>query len=153
VMRGAEVLIHSSSEVSSPELTQKNIAKMARALENLAYLVSANSAGIEGIAIPFASVDGGSKIVDYTGRVLVEAGQGESMAAYAEIDLAALRRYRRRPGMNNLLSRQRFELYASSYASTSFYPPNTLLSGNPERRHFLRMQQETIDRLAQMGVI
>jgi predicted amidohydrolase len=153
VMRGAEVLIHSSSEVSSPELTQKNIAKMARALENLAYLVSANSAGIEGIAIPFASVDGGSKIVDYTGRVLVEAGQGESMAAYAEIDLAALRRYRRRPGMNNLLSRQRFELYARSYASASFYPPNTLLSGSPERRHFLRTQQETIDRLAQMGVI
>jgi hypothetical protein len=55
--------------------------------------------------------------------------------------------------MNNLLSRQRFELYARSYASTSFYPPNTLLSSSPERRHFLRTQQETIDRLVQMGVI
>lgn len=153
VMRGAEIFLHSSSEASSPELTPKHIAKRARALENLAYVVSANSAGIHGIPIPAASVEGSSQIIDYTGRVLVEAGQGESMAAYAEIDLAALRRYRRRPGMNNLLSRQRFELYASSYAAASFYPPNTLLAGGAERQHFLRVQQETIERLAQKGVI
>lgn len=153
VMRGAEVFLHSSSEVSSSELTPKHIAKRARALENLAYVVSANSAGISGIPIPAASVEGSSQIIDYTGRVLVEAGQGESMAAHAEIDLAALRRYRRRPGMNNLLSRQRFELYAGSYATTSFYPPNTLLAGSAERQHFLRVQQETIERLAQKGVI
>ncbi|ABU59555.1 Nitrilase/cyanide hydratase and apolipoprotein N-acyltransferase [Roseiflexus castenholzii DSM 13941] len=152
-MRGAEVFLHSSSEVSSPELTPKHIAKRARALENLAYVISANSAGISGIPIPAASVEGGSQIVDYTGRVLVEAGQGESMAAHAEIDLAALRRYRRRPGMNNLLSRQRFDLYASSYATAGFYPPNTLLTGVAERQHFLRVQQETIERLAQKGII
>ncbi|MFQ3633446.1 nitrilase-related carbon-nitrogen hydrolase [Roseiflexus sp.] len=153
VMRGAEVLLHSSSEVSSPDLTPKNIAKRARALENLVYLVSANSAGIEGIAIPEASVDGNSQIVDYLGQVLVAAGAGESMVAHAEIDLAALRRYRRRPGMNNLLARQRFELYAHSYAHTSFYPPNTFLNGSVERQHILRTQQETIDRLVQKGLI
>ena len=63
---------------------------------------------------------------DHRGLVLAKAGQGESMAANAEIDLAALRRARRTPEMGNLLPRQRFELYASSYARTSVYPPNTV---------------------------
>jgi predicted amidohydrolase len=153
VMRGAEVLLHSSSEIASPAPTPKGIAKLARAIENMAYVISANSAGIAGIAIPFASTDGGSQIVDYQGRILAAAGQGESIVAHAEIDLAALRRYRRRPGMNNLLTRQRFEAYAESYCQHSFYPPDTLLDASPDRQHFIRTQQETIERLAKLGVI
>ena len=51
-MRGAEVLLHPSSEASSPRPMPKEIAKVARAIENMAYVVSANSAGIGGIAIP-----------------------------------------------------------------------------------------------------
>ena len=46
MMRGAEIFLHSSNEVSSPMPTQKNIAKLARATENMAYVVSANSAGM-----------------------------------------------------------------------------------------------------------
>jgi predicted amidohydrolase len=152
-MRGAEIFLHSSSEVGSPLLTQKNIAKLARAVENLAYVVSSNSAGIGGTDIPFASTDGGSKVVDYRGLVLCEANTGESMTANAEIDLNALRHYRGRPGMSNILSRQRFELYAESYKQHSFYPPNTLLHNAPERAHFVRTQQETIQRLQQTDVI
>jgi predicted amidohydrolase len=156
-MRGAEIFLHSSSEVGSPLLTQKNVAKLARAIENLAYMVSSNSAGIGGTDVPFASTDGGSKVVDYRGLVLAEASTGESMVANAEIDLHALRHYRKRPGMSNMLSRQRFELYAESYARHSFYPPNTLLATNtaqpPERTHFIRIQQETIERLAQINVL
>ncbi|MHC5732872.1 MAG: nitrilase-related carbon-nitrogen hydrolase, partial [Nostoc sp.] len=93
------------------------------------YVVSANTAGIANIAIPIASADGGSKIIDHRGIVLAETGAGESMAAFAEIDLVALRRDRRRPGLNNLLSRQRFELYAESYRQSHFYPANTMLEG------------------------
>ena len=115
-MRGAEILIHPTSEMGSPALTPKDVAKRARAIENMAYVVSANSAGIRGTPIPAASTDGMSKIIDPTGLVLAEAGPGETMAATAEIDLEALRRLRRRPGMANLLSRQRFELFAESYA-------------------------------------
>jgi predicted amidohydrolase len=152
-MRGAEIIVHSSSEVGSPQLTPKGIAKMARAIENLVYVISANSAGIEGIPIPGGSADGGSKIVDYRGLVLAEAGPGESIVANAEIDLAALRRYRRRPGMDNLLSRQRFELYAESYRRFHFYPTNTLLDKAVDRSHFIQTQKETIERLAKLGVI
>jgi predicted amidohydrolase len=152
-MRGAEIFLHSTSEVSGNTLTPKNAAKISRAVENIAYVISANSAGIVNIPIPTASTDGGSKIVDYRGLILAETNSGESMAAFAEIDLAALRRYRRRPGLNNLLSRQRLELYADSYRQSHFYPANTMLEGEVDRKHFIQTQRETIERLARLGII
>ncbi len=152
-MRGAEIFLHSTSEVYSKERAPKEAAKICRAVENMAYVVSANSAGIANTAIPSASTDGGSKIVDYRGLILAETASGESMAAFAEIDLAALRRYRRRPGLNNLLSRQRLELYAQSYSQSHFYPANSMLDKEVDRKHFIQTQQETIERLAKLGVI
>jgi predicted amidohydrolase len=143
-MRGAEIICHSSSEVGSNLLTQKNIAKLARAIESMAYVVSANSAGMDGIPIPFASTDGASKVVDYKGLILAEAGYGESMVGNGDIDLLALRYFRNRPAMGNLLARQRFELYAQSYQNHSFYPPNTLLNKSANRQHFLDTQSEVI---------
>lgn len=152
-MRGAEIFLHSSSEVGSPLLTQKNVAKLARAIENMSYVVSANSAGIANTDIPFASTDGGSKIVDYRGLVLSEASTGESMVASATLDLTALRHERHRAGMPNILARQRFELFAESYAKHSFYPANTLLSGIPDRSHFIATQKATIERLKKAGIV
>lgn len=151
-MRGAEIFLHSTSEVYAAR-APKEAAKMTRAVENMAYVISANTAGIANSPIPAASVDGGSKILDYRGLVLAETGAGESMAAFAEIDLAALRQYRRRPGLNNLLSRQRFELYADSYRQSHFYPANTMLEKEVDRKHFIQTQQATIERLAKLGVI
>ncbi|MBT8447986.1 MAG: nitrilase [Gammaproteobacteria bacterium] len=157
-LRGAELFVHSTSEIGSPELTSKDIAKRARALENLAFVVSANSAGIDGIAIPRASTDGMSKLVDFRGRVMAEAGYGESMVAQGEIDIEALRRYRRRPGMGNMLSRQRLELFAGVYGGAPVYPANSLLDEGgghrvPDRGHFGAMQCAAIQRLIDSGVI
>ncbi len=146
-MRGAEVLLHSTSEIGSPLMTQKNIAKQARAIENMAYVVSANSAGIIGSSLPSGTTDGSSKVVDPRGIVLAEAAYGESIVANADIDLAALREFRQRPAIGNLLARQRVELYAESYARHSVYPPGTLLSQPAERAHFMRTQQEVIKKL------
>lgn len=156
-LRGAEVFLHSSSEVASNELTPKNVAKRARALENLAYVVSANSAGLEGSPILAQSVDFGSKVIDFRGRVLAEAGYGESIAACAEIDLAALRRYRRRPGMGNLLARQPTGLYARAYGEVDVHPEGGLLEEGalhiPERGWFVERQRRVIERLAKDGII
>ncbi|QLE57838.1 nitrilase-related carbon-nitrogen hydrolase [Nostoc sp. TCL26-01] len=151
-MRGAEIFLHSTSEVYNKTLTPKDAAKITRAVENMVYVVSANTAGLANSPIPIASVDGGSKIIDHRGIVLAETGAGESMAAFAEIDLVALRRDRQRPGLNNLLSRQRFELYAQSY-SQSIYPANTMLDKEINRQHFIQTQQATIERLSQLGII
>lgn len=157
-LRGAEVFIHSSSEVSSPLATPKNIAKQARAIENLAYVVSANSASIEGIAIPASSTASGSKVIDFRGLVLAEAGYGESMVAYGEIDVAALRRYRRRPGMPNMLSRQPTALWAEAYGDVPVQPRNSLLDDRgavltPDPAWYAARQRRVIEGLADKGVI
>ena len=152
-MRGAEVFVHSTSEVYGEGDTPKEVAKRARALENMAYVVSANSAGLEDTPIPKASVDGASKVVDYRGLVLARAGTGESMAAHAVLDLEALRRHRRRPGMGNQLARQRFEVYAGSYAGHSHHPPNTLADGEAHRDRLRQVHEETLRRLTDAGVL
>lgn len=153
VMRGAEVFLHPTSETGSPDVTPKDVAKRARAIENLAYVVSANTAGIEGSPIPEQSADGGSQIVDHEGRVLVRAGQGESMVANCEIDIGALRRARRRPGMANLLSRNRFDLYAQSYASTDIHSANGFNDVPiPDRSYFISKQKQIIDSLIERGL-
>jgi predicted amidohydrolase len=152
-MCGAEIICHNTSEVFGSDRQPKNAAKICRAVENLVYVVSSNSAGITDCAIPESSTDGGSKIVDYRGIVLSETAQGESMAAFAEIDLDALRRFRRRPGLMNITSRQRFELYAESYAKNSFYPPNILLENKAERVHFVETQRGVIEKLEKDEII
>ena len=66
------------------------------------------------------------------------------MVANGDIDLLALRYFRNRPAMGNLLARQRFELYAESYQKHSFYPSNTLMEKDATRQHFLETQIEVI---------
>ncbi|KRG63733.1 nitrilase [Stenotrophomonas humi] len=155
-LRGAEVILHSTSEVGSPELTPKDIAKRARAIENMAYVVSANTAGISGVDIPLGSADGMSKIVDEQGRVLAAAGAGESMAAYADLDITGLRRRRLRPGMGNFLSRLPQGAINAGLASTAL-KPNALLEGDtvkiPQRADFAARQKATLDALLSAGVL
>ncbi len=155
-LRGAEVFLHSTSEVGSPELTPKDIGKRSRAIENMAYVVSANTAGISGVDIPLGSADGMSKIVDDQGRVLAAAGAGESMSAYADLDIASLRRRRLRPGMGNFLSRLPQAAINAGLASTAL-KPNALLDGDtvkiPQRADFAARQKATIDALLSAGVL
>jgi predicted amidohydrolase len=158
VMRGAEVFIHPTSEVGSPLLTTKEIARRARAAENLAYVISANSASLENIAIPANSSTGMSKIIDYKGDVLAEAAPGgESMVATATLDLEALRAARRKTGLTNMLVRQPFQVYAEQYARTIFHPKNLLLADGraraPEKGESTRWQLADIDRLSKNGII
>ena len=157
-MRGAEVFVHSSSEFASPAQTRKDAAKICRAAENIAYVISANTGGIRDTDLPPDSSNGGSRIIDYRGKIMRVSGPGESSGASAEIDLAALRRERRKTGLNNPLIRQRFEAYSASYAATTFQPANSLLKKDgslrvPERKHFEETQRQVIARLAKKGII
>lgn len=156
-LRGAEIFVHSSSEIGSPMATPKMIAKRARAFENLAYVISANTAGIVNTALPAASADGNSMIVDWRGNVLAESNSGETFTAFAEIDLAALRAARRKAGMTNALARQRNALFAATYAADTHQQANSLIDGDvvkvPDRDHFVRTNEATIARLARNGLI
>ena len=158
-LRGAEVFCHSSSEIGSPLATHKDIAKQARAFENLAYVVSANTAGISGTTMPLASADGNSQVVDWKGRIVAQSGDGETFTAFAAIDLAALRAARRTPAMTNYLARQRPALFAQGYAAAAepFQGPDGMMDGGkptvPDRDYFQRAQGAVIERLAKAGVI
>lgn len=152
-LRGAEVFVHSSSEIGSPMPTHKALARRARALENLAYVVSANTAGIAGTTMPLASADGNSAVVDWRGAVQAEANSGETFTAFADIDIHALRAARRKPGMTNYLARQRTELFAAAYAGATHQRADSLAAVAPDRDHFRRVHDATIDRLAREGLI
>ena len=54
--------------------------------------------------------------------------------------------------MENYLSRQRMELFASTYAA-SVYPANSLAQKKPERSHYLETQRRVIQKLANDDII
>ncbi|MEM7688851.1 MAG: nitrilase-related carbon-nitrogen hydrolase [Pseudomonadota bacterium] len=157
-LRGAEIFCHSSSEVGSPIATNKDIAKQARAFENLAYVVSANTAGIAGTAMPLSSAEGNSQVVDWKGRVVAQSGDGETFTAFSTVDLSALREARRTPAMTNYLARQRPALFAQAYAAAAdtFEQEDMVTDGRPaipERDYFRRRQADLIERLVKAGII
>ena len=156
-IRGAEVFLHNTSEAYTVTMPQKKIARLARAMENLAYVVSANTAGSSGIEVGVDSPNGGSDIIDYYGNVVVAAGQGETMTANARLDVGDVRRYRRRPGMSNLLARQALDLYAESFAQADIRRRNGLLKGGkvvvPDRSYFVERQRDVLGRMAERGLV
>ena len=133
------------------------IAKRARAFENMAYVISANTAGILDTGIPVGGPDGNSMVVDWKGNVLSESNSGETFTAFADVDIAALRAARRKPGMTNMLARQRNALFAAAYGTDSHQQANGLIDGGavkvPDRDYFVRTMEVTIERLAKDGLI
>ena len=143
--RGAEVILHPTSEAASTVMTYKNVAKLARAQENQCYVISANSAGITGTSLAPYSTDARSQIVDDRGIILCEIPGGESITACADIDIAALRYRRTRNGMDNMLARQPMELYAKAFAKLDMHPSGTLGDGtNPPAKDFYKTRQDAV---------
>ena len=127
MMRGAEVILHPTSDHGSSDTMAWESAKRVRAAENMVYFVSANAGRIIGEP-PNDTHAGNSKIIDYQGQLMVQSGVfGESTTASAVIDMDALRRARCTPtgpfGVNRL-ARLRSEAYAMLYTEAAFYPVN-----------------------------
>jgi predicted amidohydrolase len=158
-MRGAEVILHPTSEPGSAELTIKEVCRRARAIENQVFVVASNTATIDDIPIPAYTCSAMSKIVDYNGHVLAEAAQGgEAFNSNAVIDIGALRRTRRRTAMSNVMSRQPFDIYADSYRNARYHLGNYLLKDGkviepPDRETFRRRQAGNIERLVKAGLL
>ena len=154
--RGAEVILHSSSEVGSPRPTPKNIAKCARAYENMCYVISSNTSAIHNSPVPQNSTQGHSQIVDFKGQVMTEAYAGESMVGHALIDIARLRK--RLTCHDQPLARQRLSLFRSTYEQPNFYPEDNLVNEEgavtvPDRSHFMGQQSAVIEGLKKAGLI
>ncbi len=132
MFRGAEVILHPTSDQGYTEFMAWESAKRTRAAENMVYLISANAGGITGGPASNQN-NGNSKIFDFQGRLLSSSDSaGESYRCNAVIDVGLLRRARCTPGGLfgvNRLARLRPEAYAPLYAAASFYPPNLWLDG------------------------
>ncbi|MCC5793436.1 MAG: hypothetical protein JJT85_01720 [Chromatiales bacterium] len=158
-MRGAEVILHPTSEPGSSNLTIKEVCRRARAIENQVFVVAANTATIDDIPIPPYTCSAMSKIVDFNGHVLAEAAPGgEAMNANALIDIGALRRVRRRTAMANVMSRQPLDIYRQGYEGFDFHQGNFLLKDGkviepPDRETFRRRQEANIERMIKAGAL
>ena len=94
-MRGAEIILHPTSDHGKYDQLAWESCKRARAAENMVYFISSNAGGMIGGPLPEGSNYGNSKIIDFNGQVMVQNhGPGESSRASAVIDMDALRRVR-----------------------------------------------------------
>lgn len=153
--KGAEVLMHPSSEAASTLASSKNVAKVARAQENQIYIISSNSAGITGTGLAAMSTDTRSQIVDDRGIILAEVPGGESITACADVDIAALRYRRHRNGMDNMLARQPMHLYAEAFCRFDMHPSGSLGDGTspPQKDFYKKRQEDVIAKLSKAGII
>ena len=152
MLRGAEVILHPTNEDKSPG---QEAAKIARAAENMVYVVSANVAGGIGFSADGSVQGGRSHIIDYRGRTLAfEAGAAETTSVSAPIDIEALRAARRDLGMGNTLLRTRWEMYRSFFAEAAVYPPNAFLAAPMSDANLARPAAEAALRnLVKAGIV
>lgn len=155
MFRGAEVLLHPTSDHGAADKWSWESAKKVRASENMMYLVSSNACGQLGTIVPTGQTAGHSKIFDWDGRILADSGgPGESTVASATIDVEALRRARSQPGSGNRLLRQRVEIYRPLYDRMTLYPANRFADAPMDSKaRIMEVQQQAYDNLVRAGVV
>ncbi len=132
-LKGAEVLIHPTSETRSPYHIHGvggwEIARRTRAWENVAYWVSADQANFLDSVRPTDMMHGWSQILGPDGRVINIAETSNETIIMGEVDIEALRRRRNQVGMNFLAQAQP-HLYAHVLREKQLWPKN-LWAGEP----------------------
>jgi len=122
---GAEILVRVSAYMdpwgATPPMDWWTLVNRCRAMENTAYVVGANQGASLSNYAPF-SWPGGSMIVDYEGRIMVQAdpGPGEKIVV-STIDVGGLRQERDHRLGHLGLAHLRSEAYPM-YRDT-FFPP------------------------------
>jgi len=113
-LKGAEVVLHPTSELRAANREVWAQARRTRAYENMVYWASANHGSTSNGRQPRFDSQGGSELVNFDGKVLGAAdGPGEAIIS-ATIDLELLRWHKTRPYFNFLMH-LRTDLYAPSY--------------------------------------
>ncbi len=155
MLRGAEVILHPTSELGNEAPWAWDCCRRARASENMVYLLSANAGGSTGSGGPDNSNQGHSKIVDYDGNVIAtSAGPGESALASAMIDVQRLREARRDPYSVNRLLRHRHSAYKALYAAADFFPANAFLnSPMEEKANMAEPLKVSLENLTRAGIV
>ncbi|MDX2224873.1 MAG: nitrilase-related carbon-nitrogen hydrolase [Rhodospirillaceae bacterium] len=131
--RGAEVIIHPTSEPHGAHRQGWDAARRLRAFENTAYVVTAGHGGeyfLPGAVVPSARARGYSKIVNFDGSIQAEADTDGQVPLAGVIDLRALRRARA-DVQANLMIWDEPAVYAAEYAASTRGLPNNLWPDDP----------------------
>lgn len=132
-MRGAEVIIHPTSEPHGAHRQGWDAARLMRGFENTAYVVTAGHGGeyfLKDRNVPSARARGYSKIVNFDGTVQAEADTDGQVPLAGVIDLKALRRARA-DIQTNLMIWDEPAVYAAEYAKTPRGLPNNIWPDDP----------------------
>ncbi|RJO60182.1 hypothetical protein C4544_06000 [candidate division WS5 bacterium] len=129
-MKGAEVILRLTAGwgmLRAPGVGRA--VAIARASDNGVYFVVSNWGPYLGTQYAAATSAGHSCVINYEGRVIEEALTTNEIVLKAQVDIEALRDYKRRRDPIRLI---RTELYLPYYRRTIF-PPNTLLGTSVEK--------------------
>jgi predicted amidohydrolase len=124
VRRGAEVILHPTSEPHGGGRSAWEMGRRTRAFENTAYVVSAAMGGEylnHADTVPNLYSRGHAKIVNYDGNVQVVADGPGRVALEGRIDLRALRKARANP-FSNLAAWDEPAVYGHVYAARQGLP-------------------------------
>lgn len=119
VKRGAEVIIHPTSEPHNVRRRGWDIARHVRAFENTSYLLTAGHGGEfrgEGLSFPGAMQRGYSKVVNYDGSLQCIVDGPGAVPLVGSLDMTALRRARS-DVKGNLAAWDDPVVYAHKYAA------------------------------------
>ncbi|MFL2770161.1 MAG: nitrilase-related carbon-nitrogen hydrolase [Rhodospirillaceae bacterium] len=118
VKRGAEVIIHPTSEPHNVRRRGWDIARHVRAFENTAYLLTAGHGGEfrgQGLGFPGSMQRGYSKVVNFDGSLQCVVDGPGAAPLVGSLDIAALRRARA-DIKSNLVAWDEPVVYAHKYA-------------------------------------
>lgn len=133
VQRGAEVILHPTSEPHGAHRRGWDAARQSRAFENTAYVISSGHGGeyfLPGRKVPSARGRGYSKIVNFDGSIQAVADTAGQVPLGGVIDLRALRKARANLQANIAVWDDPV-VYAEEYAKTLRGIPNNLWPDDP----------------------
>jgi len=142
--RGAEILLHPTSEWNGPMAHTLDQARRSRAYENFVYLASANAGTIVSKFSAAQAARGCSTIINFLGNVdSVIEGAGESVLV-SKIELDRLRKRRTEVSMN-YPAQVKSELFGHEFAKQTFMQLDTGAGTK-------KTTEATIKRLQEEGV-
>jgi predicted amidohydrolase len=140
--RGAEVIIHCTSDPHGAGRRAWEECRMTRAFDNSAYVLAPRPGGEyfdPEATHPGTFLRGYTRILGYDGRLFGEADTSGKVGFNVSIDLAALRRHRANPAANMLIwddARTYAHIYEQGYGL-----PNDLWAGDPRDNPYIGFKQ------------
>jgi hypothetical protein len=140
--RGAEVIIHCTSDPHGAGRRAWDECRMTRAFASSAYVLAPRPGGEyfdPEATHPGTFLRGYTRILGYDGRLFGEADTSGKVGFNVSIDLAALRRHRANPAANMLIwddARTYAHIYEQGYGL-----PNDLWAGDPRDNPYIGFKQ------------